>query len=128
MGKPKYLIDTHLLYWWMTGSPKLGVDTAKLIEDSEIVVSAVSLWEMILKNRKGKLPLPDAPLDVAVSGQGFRLLPITGTHLEALRCLDVPHEDPFDRLLLATAIAEQCIFLTRDAPMRSLGLSFVESG
>jgi PIN domain nuclease of toxin-antitoxin system len=63
-----------------------------------------------------------------VSAQGFHLLPITGTHLEALRHLDVPHEDPFDRLLFATAIAEQCIFLTRDAPMRAFGLAFVEPG
>jgi PIN domain nuclease of toxin-antitoxin system len=128
MGSPTYLIDTHLLYWWMTGSPKLGADTVKRLQDAEIVVSAASLWEMILKNRKGKLPLPDEPLDAAVSKQGFRLVPITSAHLEALRCLNVQHEDPFDRLLLATAIAEQCIFLTRDAPIRAFGLPFVESG
>jgi PIN domain nuclease of toxin-antitoxin system len=112
----------------MTGSPKLGADTAKRLQDEEIVVSAASLWEMILKNRKGKLPLPDAPLDAAVSGQGFRLLSITSAHLEALRQLDVPHEDRFDRLLLATAVAEQCIFLTRDASMRALALPFVAPG
>jgi len=128
MGSPTYLIDTHLLYWWMTGSPKLGADTVKRLQDAEIVVSAASLWEMILKNRKGKLPLPDEPLDTAVSKQGFRLLAISGTHLQALRQLDVPHEDPFDRLLLATAVAEQCIFLTRDAPMRALALPFVKPG
>ena len=49
MQRHRYLIDTHLLYWWMTGSPKLGADTAKRLQDAEVLVSAVSLWQMILK-------------------------------------------------------------------------------
>lgn len=91
-----------------------------------IAVSAATLWEMILKNRKGKLPLPETPLHQEIEAQGFRLLPITPIHLVALRWLDIPHEDPFDRLLIATAMAEKCVFLTRDGPILDFALPFVE--
>jgi len=121
-----YLIDTHILYWWMTAAPSLGETTTRTLRQADIAVSATSLWEMLLKNRKGKLPLPDRPLGQEVIAQGFRVLPITPDHLDALRGLDIPHEDPFDRLLLATAMAERRIFLTRDGPLLNLGLPFVE--
>ena len=124
----RYLIDTHLFYWWMTAPSKLGGTTAQRLRKADIAVSATTLWEMILKHRKGKLPLPDEPLHHVVSAQGFRLLSITPSHLETLRCLVLPHEDPFDRLLLATAIAEQHTFLTRDGPILDFGLPFVERG
>ena len=127
MGTPRYLIDTHLLYWWLTGSAKLGPAATDRLQRELIVVSTVSLWEMVLKNRKGKLPLPDESLHEAVSGQGFELIPITSGQIEALRGLDVAHEDPFDRLLLATASAEQCTFLTRDRPILALGLPYVDA-
>jgi PIN domain nuclease of toxin-antitoxin system len=118
----------HLFYWWMTDFSKLGDTTAQKLREADVAVSAATLWEMLLKHRKGKLPLPDEPLHQAVAAQGFRLLPIGSTHLEALRGFVLPHEDPFDRLLLATAIAEQITFLTRDGPILSFGLSFVEPG
>ena len=128
MNIKSYLIDTHLLYWWMIQSPKLGKATIQKLRDSDILVSTASLWEMVLKNHKGKLSLPDEPLHYAISAQGFRILPITPSHLEALRGLGLPHEDPFDRLLLATAIAEDCILLTRDSALLSFFLPFVEPG
>jgi len=128
MDAPRYLIDTHLFYWWMMGDSKLGETTTQRLRYADVAVSAATLWEMPLKHHKGKLPLPDEPLHQAVSAQGFRLLPITPTHLEALRCFVLPHEDPFDRLLLATAIAEQHTFLTRDGRILGFGLPFVERG
>lgn len=120
-----YLIDTHLLYWWMTAAPVLGAAATRRLGEADIAVSCASLWEMVIKNRKGKLPLPDRPLGPEVVAQGFSLLAITPRHLEALRGLDIPHEDPFDRLLLATAAAEGRTFLTRDGPLLDLGLPFV---
>ena len=128
MDAPRSLIDTHLFYWWMTEPTKLGELTATRLREADIAVSTATLWEMILKNRKGKLPLSDEPLHEVVIAQGFRLLAITPDHLHALRCFVAPHEDPFDRLLLATAIAEQHTFLTRDGPILDLGLNFVERG
>ncbi len=126
MDAPRYLIDTHIIYWWMMNQPNLGEATIRKLREADIAVSVATFWEMILKNRKGKLPLPDAPLHQEVEAQGFRLLPITSVHLEALRGLDIPHEDPFDRLLIATAVAEQCVFLTRDGPILDFALPFVQ--
>jgi PIN domain nuclease of toxin-antitoxin system len=66
-------------------------EVIRKLKEVDIAVSAATLWEMILKNRKGKLPLPDTPLHQEVEAQGFRLLSITPIHLEALRGLDIPH-------------------------------------
>ncbi len=54
----RYLLDTHLIYWWMTGDSRLGNTTQRLIAKAEIVVSVASLWEMVLKKDCGKLALP----------------------------------------------------------------------
>ncbi len=54
----RYLLDTHFIYWWMTADTKLGKATQRIIAKSEIVVSIASVWEMVLKNAGGKLPLP----------------------------------------------------------------------
>nr|VFJ58370.1 MAG: hypothetical protein BECKFW1821A_GA0114235_108112 [Candidatus Kentron sp. FW] len=67
MDAGSYLIDTHLLYWWMTGASRLGEATTQKLQEADIAVSTATLWEMILKNHKGKLPLPDEPIDQAIS-------------------------------------------------------------
>ena len=58
----RYLLDTHLIYWWMTADAKLGRATQRIIAKSDIVVSTASVWEMVLKNARGKLPLPQGAL------------------------------------------------------------------
>ena len=93
----RYLLDTHLIYWWMTADTRLGKATQKIITNSEIVVSTVSLWEMVLKNAKGKLPLPQGAITEQLEAQGFTMLPILPRHIEAVRSLDCKHADPFDR-------------------------------
>ena len=99
----RYLLDTHLIYWWMTNDARLGKATQRLIAQSEILVSAVSIWEMVLKNAKGKLPLPDGSLSAQLEAQGFTVLPMLPSHIEAVRALQCAHNDPFDRLLIAQA-------------------------
>ena len=81
------LIDTHFLYWWMTADRRLGVDAQRLIGSSEITVSVASLWEMALKESKGKLPLPAAPIAEAIEKEGFRILPVRPEHIDAVRGL-----------------------------------------
>ena len=105
----RYLLDTHLIYWWMTNDARLGKTTQRLIAKSEIVVSVVSIWEMVLKNAKGKLPM----------------LP---SHIEAVRALQCAHNDPFDRLLIAQAQQEKLNLLTRDSVILGLGLASVLQG
>ena len=108
------LIDTHFLYWWMTADPRLGATAQSLIASEAVTVSVASQWEMVLKHRRGKLPLPDAALQSEIESQGFRLLAIRPQHVDAVRTLPQGLDDPFDRLMLATAIVEGLRLLTRD--------------
>jgi PIN domain nuclease of toxin-antitoxin system len=124
----RYLLDTHLIYWWMTADARLGKTTQRIIVNSEIVVSTASLWEMVLKNAKGKLPLPQGSITEQLEAQGFTLLKILPRHIEAARSLNCPHADPFDRLLIAQAYDERLLFLTRDAALLGLGLDGVVKG
>ena len=124
----RYLLDTHLIYWWMTADARLGKATQRIIAKSEIIVSTASIWEMALKNTKGKLPLPDGSLAEQLEAQGFLLLPILPRHIEELRSLTCAHTDPFDRLLIAQAHDEKLTLLTRDAAILGLGLNGVAQG
>ena len=124
----RYLLDTHLIYWWMTADARLGKATQRIIAKSEIVVSTASIWEMVLKNATGKLPLPQGSIAEQFEAQGFALLPILPRHIEAARSLACAHADPFDRLLIAQAYDERLSLLTRDAAILELGLDRVENG
>ena len=118
----RYLLDTHLIYWWMTADARLGKATRRIIAKSEIVVSAASVWEMVLKNARGKLPLPQGSLVEQLEAQRFVVLAILPRHIEAVRQLDCSHADPFDRLLIAQARDEKLTLLTRDAAILGLRL------
>lgn len=124
----RYLLDTHLVYGWMTGDARLGKATQSIIAKSEIIVSTASVWEMVLKNAKGKLPLPQDSIVVQLEAQGFVILPILPRHIEAARSLTCTHADPFDRLLIAQACDERLTLLTRDAAILALGLDEVLEG
>ena len=124
----RYLLDTHLVYWWMTADARLGMGMQRIIAKSEIIVSAASMWEMVLKNARGKLPLPDGSLTEQLDAQGFILLPILPRHIEAARKLRCEHEDPFDRLLIAQAQDERVTLLTRDVAILGLELEGVAKG
>ena len=124
----RYLLDTHLIYWWMTADARLGKATQRIIAKSEMVVSTASMWEMTLKNAKGTLSLPQGSLTEQLEAQGFVLLPILPRHIEAVRSLNVAHADPFDRLLIAQAYDERLTLLTRDAAILKLGLDGVVEG
>ena len=124
----RYLLDTHLVYWWMTGDARLGKATQRIIAKSEIIVSTASVWEMVLKNAKGKLPLPQGSIAEQLEAQGFVILPILPRHIEAARSLTCAHTDPFDRLLIAQAYDERLTLLTRDAAILALGLDEVLEG
>lgn len=127
MNPQRFLLDTHLLYWWMTADARLGAATAKLIAEGDIAISVVSLWEMLLKNRKGKLPLPDTPLAASIESQGFATFPLHARHLEAAHGLHIGHDDPFDHLLVAIAGVEGCTFLTRDKAILAAGIPHVRA-
>ena len=112
----------------MTGDARLGKVIQRTIAQSEIIVGTASLWEMVLKNGKGKLPLPEGSLTEQLEAQGFVILPILPRRIEAARGLTCTHAEPFDRLLIAQAYNERLTLLTRDAAILALGLDDVVEG
>ena len=115
MGKQlalrRLLLDTHALFWWFSEMENLPSAAADAIGDSEaeIHVSSVSAYEISFKNGRGKLNVPPRLLhdfsDV-IAAQGFRQLALTVQHALDAGMLDFAHRDPFDRMLIAQALAE----------------------
>ena len=111
----KLLLDTHLLLWWLGNSPSLTAQARELISDPEntIFVSAVSLWEIWLKQSLGKLRLPE-DFEERLAGELFESLPLTAAHAREVALLPWHHRDPFDRMLIAQARAADLKFVTAD--------------
>ena len=113
----RYLLDTHLVLWWVAGNRQLGVATRRLIETSACSVSVVTLSEIALKVAAGKLRLPTQPLDAQLAHAGIAVVPLNVAHVHAAARLMGGHPDPFDCLLVGTALAEKMLFATRDQPL-----------
>ena len=111
-----YLLDTHALLWWLEDSPTLHADARAVIEapGNDVAVSAASMWEASIKRAVGKLNFETERLLDALAQSNIRLLSITAR--DALAAGDLPrhHDDPFDRMLVAQAIARQLTIVTRD--------------
>ncbi len=118
----RLLLDTHVLLWWLGGDPSLAKSASDLIRDPENVafVSAVSLWEIWLKQSLGKLRLP-AAFEERLTAESFESLPLTGLQARKVALLPWHHRDPFDRMLVAQAWAENLILLTADAAVAAYG-------
>jgi PIN domain nuclease of toxin-antitoxin system len=113
----RLLLDTHALLWWLGDDPKLGAKARSLISDpeNEVLVSVVSLWEIAVKSRIGKLSITVEDVLAVLPDQGFERIEIADSHLAALQILPGHHRDPFDHLLIAQAMSEGATFLTGDA-------------
>lgn len=105
-----------MLLWWLADDKRLGTPARDMIADpgNEILVSVVSLWEIVVKLRVGKLRGDVAEVSDAIERGGFMLLPISVANLRELAGLPVHHRDPFDHLLIAQAISEQATLLSGD--------------
>jgi PIN domain nuclease of toxin-antitoxin system len=115
----RYLLDTHALLWWLANDRRLGPEARDAIADpsNAILVSAISLWEILIKIRVGKLEADINAIERAVDRERFDRLPIAPAHLKALTALPQHHRDPFDHLLIAQAIAENATLLSEDQRM-----------
>ena len=118
----KLLLDTHILLWWMGNDPSLSATASTLIRDPEnmVFVSAVSLWEIRLKESLGKLRLP-VNFEERLAAESFENLPLTGSQTHRVGSLPWVHRDPFDRMLVAQAQAENLTLLTCDTVMTGYG-------
>lgn len=110
-----YLIDTHILLWWLSNDKKLTKRINNLIADTDnhILISAVSVWEIAIKKSLKKLKVPDNLKEI-LELNDIKLLSMTIDHALAVEQLPNIHNDPFDRLLIAQCAVEDLIFVTSD--------------
>ena len=126
----RYLLDTHILLWFFRDPAKLSEQDKSIIlaPDSEIYVSIASAWEVAIKISLGKLDLQGG-VNVflrSIEKNGFVLLPIKQEYLECVEALPFHHRDPFDRLLIATAMKEGFGIVTDDEKIRLYGLEVTQ--
>lgn len=121
------ILDTEALIWWDANDPRLGGKARAAIQEaSEVYVSAASAWEIVIKSALGKLRTTRRPAK-AVSDGGFRELPVTFEHAEAVRALPRHHADPFDRLIIAVAGVEGCTIVTSDEKFEMYDVVLVDA-
>lgn len=113
-----YLIDTHILIWFIEGNARLSYDVRWLIAnpDNDIYISQASLWEMTIKISIGKLSLSISisEWEKFLINHHFQILETKFSHYEILQKLPFHHQDPFDRLIIAQAKGEDYTIITHD--------------
>lgn len=123
----RLLLDTEAFIWWDANDRRLGARARAAIQEApEVFVSAASAWEIAVKVALKKLRTTRRPLD-ALRDASFRELPVTFQHAEALDTLPPHHADPFDRLILATAVAEALTIVTSDRLFNLYGLPLLDA-
>jgi PIN domain nuclease of toxin-antitoxin system len=116
----RYLIDTQILIWAVISPERLSPGTINILQNNEILVSQISFLEIAIKQKIGKLPdfpLPVAALSYRVKQDSFNVLSLKTRHIEAYGAVPLfsNHRDPFDRILLATALSERIPVISADA-------------
>ena len=122
-----YLLDTHSLLWALGNPDALSEQARTAIGDANNIVhvSTASLWECAIKESIGKLELPEEFFD-AVARAGFEELQIRISHLEIYGGLPMHHRDPFDRMLVAQATAENLTLITRDSKIAGYSVDILD--
>jgi PIN domain nuclease of toxin-antitoxin system len=123
----RLLIDTHALLWWLSDDPSLSGGARKAMAETSnvLLVSAASAWEIATKVRLGRLP---GAAELAADFQGFMLregfttLDITVDHGIRAGLLPGPHRDPFDRMLISQAQAENLPIVTNERNFEAYGV------
>lgn len=116
----RILLDTHAFLWFITADPKLSTAAEEAIRrrSNEPLLSIASVWEIAIKLNLGRLPIPE-PLDSFIPEQlrinRIRLLPVELHHTFEVARLPLHHRDPFDRILIAQALAEEIAVVTADS-------------
>ena len=122
------LLDTHTLIWWMTSDRQLSKTAHALIKQkiNLPLVSAASAWEMATKVRLGRLPATaDLIQDfiIQLAREYIEILDVTADHGIRAGSLPGPHKDPFDRMLIAQALAENVPILSNDQALDGYGVT-----
>lgn len=123
----RLLLDTHALLWWLTKSPSLTVSAQNLLKnrDNTVLVSAASMWEIATKARLGKLNVAIEVVENFVAYLAHeRFEAVSVTIQDAIRAglLPGPHKDPFDRMLIAQALADNVPIVSNDRALDGYGV------
>ena len=119
------LLDTHIVLWWLSDDSTLAAEIKdRLDHESDVYVSAATIWEVAIKQSIGKLQKPE-DLPERVRDSGFRHLDINVEHAIAAGRLPLIHCDPFDRMLIAQAKVEHLTLVTRDAEIAKYDLEIL---
>lgn len=126
----KVLVDTHIFLWALLHDHRLTPKAKQVLrsDEHELVFSLVSLWEIAIKIKTGKLNTIGSSVAYIrdeMNAYGIELLPIRYEHILALESLPHHHGDPFDRLLIAQSLTESLPILTGDCIFASYGIKLV---
>lgn len=115
----RLLLDTQCWLWMQAAPERLSPTASSALENpqNELYLSSASSWEIAIKYRLGKLPLPVPPEEYVPSrlaGTDIKPLPVVHSHALAAASLPLVHRDPFDRILLAQAREESLVLATAD--------------
>jgi len=125
----RYLLDTHAFLWCFEGSDKLSEKAKSILLDESVskYISIASLWEFSIKYSLGNLPFEGglSHLCDLIKQYDFILLPIKQPYLAKLIDLPYIHRDPFDRLIISTALVDDMTIVTADGDVREYDISWV---
>ena len=121
----KNLLDTHTILWFLNGE-RLTANVKEKIQSHPNYISVVSLWEVAIKMNIGKYTFEGGFTTFLklIKDNGFDLLPIKDNYMECLFDLPLIHRDPFDRLIVATALVEGMTLITADENIQKYDISW----
>jgi len=116
----KYLLDTHILIWWLTDDSRLSQKVRDILvnPDNYVLVSVASAWEISIKLKSNKQFKMSISLKDCFTKAGFEILPIKLEHSFVVNELPMIHKDPFNRMLVAQAISEECVLISADKKIK----------
>jgi len=125
----KLLLDTHAFLWFLLDDERLCTSARTAIEQTEILyLSPASHWEIAIKISLGKYVLPEPFaqfMERELANNNITILPIEITHTAQLTALPFHHRDPFDRLIIAQALAEKLSVISIDSQFDAYGVGRV---
>jgi PIN domain nuclease of toxin-antitoxin system len=118
----KYLLDTHIWLWSLLEPSKLEEDIIQILEnkENELFISPITIWETLILAEKGRIDLaPSAAewIEEALQRTPVQEVPLSFSIAIKSRCLELPHEDPADRFIAATAWDNDLILITEDGKL-----------
>ena len=124
------LLDTQIFLWALAEPKRLGKKAKSLLKSkkNQLYLSAASSWEIAIKAGLGKLPLPEPP-DKYISSRmaSLKIAPLDVKHYHTFVVYQLPlhHRDPFDRILIASAIAEKLHLMSADKQFRRYDVDLI---